>query len=543
MDKVSLLWPDHRAGYSRRVFDLGDTAMADLRVNELVAGARVDAAREILAVLKSMPVDEETVRYRQEIFNDFAHSPALADGFRAMMPTFSYLDTLLREKPEEELTLWRVLNRMRELDGYMQAVRSLHRLLTETGAASEGLRALRDMVGRIAEDEMFRALAEDLPARMPELNEIRSVTLGLNVNEWLEPSEVTLLSVNRTSFTSTPLLQKALDLLRTRQADGLDLSELSHGLSRVHQISFQSANPMFRFSRDIDVMLKAVLRDMIGLLRRHARVSTKFLLDLQPEISFSLAGLNLFRPLVARGFRFCVPAVSAGEKRCASLEGLFSASLALRMAGSDRDAAAMVLNDLRFDERARIYVLTGPNRGGKTTLTQAIGQAQVLFQAGLPVPAREATLSPVDGVFTHFPTAESGVLDQGRLGEEAARLREILLAATPRSLVLLNESISSTSYTEALYISRDVLKALRYLGCRGIFNTHAHDLAGFAAEVNEGVTGTSVVESLVAGMKDGERSYEVRVGPPLGSSYAHEIAVRNGLSFEQIVEARGGPSG
>jgi len=284
------------------------------------------------------------------------------------MPTLAYLDTLLREKPGEELTLWRVLNRMRELDGYMKAVRMLQQLLTEAGARSEGLGALRDRVAAIADEPMFKALAEDLPALMPELNEIKSVTLGLNVNEWLEPSEVTLLSLNRTPFTHTPFLQKTLELMRTREMQDQDMSDLWSGLARVHQLSFQSSNPMFRLSRDIDAMLKTVLRDTMRFLRRYARVST--------------------------------------------------------------------------------------------------------------------------------------------------------------------------SYSEALYISRDVLKALRHLGCRGIFNTHFHDLAGFAAEVNAGVPGDSAVESLVAGMRDGPRSYRVAIGPPLGSSYAHEIAARNGLRYEQIVEAR-----
>ncbi len=90
-----------------------------------------------------------------------------------------------------------------------------------------------------------------------------------------------------------------------------------------------------------------------------------------------------------------------------------------------------------------MWVLTGPNRGGKTTYTRAAGLAQVFFQAGLYVPAASARVSPVDAIHTHFPSRE-----QARLDAEAGRLAAIFRQATPRSLILLNEALSGTSAPE-----------------------------------------------------------------------------------------------
>jgi DNA mismatch repair ATPase MutS len=201
-----------------------------------------------------------------------------------------------------------------------------------------------------------------------------------------------------------------------------------------------------------------------------------------------------------------------------------------------------VLNDVRLDDSGRLYILTGPNQGGKTTFTQGLGVLQVLGQAGLFVPARSATLSPVDLVESHFPSEETGRLESGRLAEEARRLSAMFDRITDRSLVLLNETLSSTSPGEGLYLAEDVVKGLRLSGARGVFTTHLHELAERVEALNGEVEGGSKIGSLVAGVgaaperPDGEtrRTFDIRPGPPMGKSYARDIAERFEISFRKI---------
>jgi DNA mismatch repair protein MutS len=214
-------------------------------------------------------------------------------------------------------------------------------------------------------------------------------------------------------------------------------------------------------------------------------------------------------------------------------------------------AHGIVLNDVHFGEEGRVFVLTGPNRGGKTTFTQAVGLSHVLYQAGLLVPGTRARLSPVDAILTHFPMAEEYSLEAGRLGEEAQRLAAIFRRATPHSLILLNESLFSTSPGESLYLARDVVRALRYLGTRAIYATHLHELAANVEEINQQTPGEGRVASLVAtvdrvapgeggaehcsGDNDIARpTFRIETGPPMGLSYARQIATRYGISFEQL---------
>ena len=72
--------------------------------------------------------------------------------------------------------------------------------------------------------------------------------------------------------------------------------------------------------------------------------------------------------------------------------------------------ADIVRNDLDFDPEHTIYLLTGANRGGKTTLTQAVGLCYVLAQGGISTPAVNFELTPVDCIYTHYPADEDKTL-------------------------------------------------------------------------------------------------------------------------------------
>ena len=172
---------------------------------------------------------------------------------------------------------------------------------------------------------------------------------------------------------------------------------------------------------------------------------------------------------------------------------------------------------------------------------------QALAQVGMYVPAEEASISIADGIFTHFPLEEKADQSTGRLGEEAVRLNEIAEQISEQSLVLLNESLSSTSFGESLYIAGDFVKALSVLGCRVVFATHLHELADQIDEINDSVAGRSRLKSIVAlaeeipsGKKRGDgqakRLYKIVRAPPRGRSYEMEIARKHHISFEQVME-------
>ena len=215
--------------------------------------------------------------------------------------------------------------------------------------------------------------------------------------------------------------------------------------------------------------------------------------------------------------------------------------------GTKTDASLIlkVPNDVAMDttpENALIYVLTGPNRGGKSVITCAIGLCQVMLQLGMYLPAKSCIISPADGIYTHFPTGADDTIDKGRLGEECARLGEIFDAVSPQSLVLLDESLSSTGSYEAAYIAAEVLAGLSRVGCRCLFSTHLHELAAELDRINTQslAEGGVRIDTLVAGiMGEGKRSFKIVRAKPDGKSYARDIAERYGLTYENILRKIG----
>ena len=172
------------------------------------------------------------------------------------------------------------------------------------------------------------------------------------------------------------------------------------------------------------------------------------------------------------------------------------------------------MNDILIGPTGQILILTGPNGGGKTTYMQGVGVVHILAQLGCYVPGKQAIISPLENIFTHFPLEEKPESDTGRFGEEAIRLRKIFEQVTRHSLVLLNESLSSTSFSESLYLAQDIVRMLHRIGARVIYSTHLHELAYNVDELNASVPGDSKIISVVSSPIDAATQTEDAEGQP-----------------------------
>jgi dsDNA-specific endonuclease/ATPase MutS2 len=399
-----------------------------------------------------------------------------------------------------------------------------------------GWQALRDDLEATAQTAEFRALAAELPALREQIERCSSVTLGVNLDAQLRPESATLLSVNAGRFGGPQGLLGRLLGGRAGQA----------GISPLRQAGERQAfGPDRQLFLDLSQLIEEVTAPIAESLTRYARLSGAPLAALEGELAFYLGAARLIRSLRAESYVLTRPTIAPPDARVFQAQALYNLELALRLRGRPTAAgapAAPVANDSSFDEAGRIFILTGPNRGGKTTFTRAVGLAIVMAQAGLPVPAAGAQISPADAIFTLFPAAEQVQTGMGRLDEEAGRLASIFRRATDRSLVLINEPLGSTSPREAIEIARDLVCGLRILGVRGILVTHLHDLAYAAETLNEAVEGPSRVATLVAGAEGdpaggadhADRTYRISAGLPDGRSYAADIAVAHGLHLDQI---------
>ena len=521
---VSLCYPSGRpASAGGKDRPLVDRAADDLGLSAL--RARFELPAEFLYELCTDPA---TIRYRQEVLADAVASSELRTLFAQLQPMLHELAYFTKTRTEQSSPLQQAVWRLGELETYVACLTALEEAAALPGVRSAGMRALGDFVRERRQDEMYRRLEAELPALRGGLKRRASVTIGVNLDSQLRPAEAALLRVHDRKFEDTPLLTRLFGV-----------SNPFRPLTRVHRTS--AMTPLLG---ELDRVLGAVARPLAKALGQFVQLQVRDVLPLEQEIRFYLGGARLALALRERGMPTCIPELApAGERRSQASE-LYDVSLALSGAAAE-PARTVVRNDLDAGDDGRIAILTGPNQGGKTTFVRAVGVMHVLAQAGLPVAARTAAISPADRVITHFPSEEGGAVEGGRLAEEARRLGAVFGDATERSLVLLNESLSSTSPSESLYLAEDVVRALRLLGARAIFATHLHELGERLERINAEVDGGSLVASLVAGIApdgagaDGSparmrRTYRIAPGPPVGSSYARDIADRYQISFERL---------
>jgi DNA mismatch repair protein MutS len=294
--------------------------------------------------------------------------------------------------------------------------------------------------------------------------------------------------------------------------------------------------PLFR---DLAQVLDTVCQPIAQALRQYNTLPSGFLATLCGDLVFYLAAVRLMERLRSHGLTVCRPDIAPMAERVCELHEAYNLNLALHQIAHVDAQAPIVTNDVQMGEHGRIGILTGPNQGGKTTYTQMVGLCQILAQTGVWVPAARARLSPVDNIYTHYPVEEQLTKGTGRFGDEAQRLQQIFARGTRYSLILLNESLASTNPGESLYIAQDIVRILRRLGTRAIFATHLHELAADVAALNASTDGDSHIVSLVAsrmgaGEEGSRRSYKIAPGPPLGRSYAREIAAQYGISYDQL---------
>lgn len=492
---------------------------------------------DVLIDLKTCDVGEffctdcDVLRYRQEVFRDLEKNPAICDALRRMVPILSDITEVRRLGSDLSSENEGYLYSVTEVELYLSLIKMLSDELLPYEDKLQST-ALRDFCARIRElsqSEYHRELNEKLQKLSSRVREIKSVTVGVNLDSRLRPESAGVLSVNNEPFKAPGTLERIMRL-DFRSDDRTAIAKL---------IPFTKDRPenermalTYAFNNALGDVFRSSIHQWKKAIQSYVLQNTDFLIRMTSEIEFVTKATDLILRLRERGCTLCYPELHPAADKVFKTRGLLNPVIALKIDGD------LVANDFSFDENGLFFVITGPNRGGKSVITTAVGLAFAMAQLGLPITADEAALSPCDGIFTHFPASSEDTVEKGRLGEECARLNQIFDHLTENSLVLLDESLASTGSFEGAYIASDLLTAFSLLRCRGIFSTHLHDLAASVEKINAECLpqGGARIDNLVAEIKDdGSRSFRILRRMPDGKSYARDIAEKYGLSLDRLI--------
>ncbi|WP_437537180.1 DNA mismatch repair protein MutS [Sorangium sp. So ce726] len=204
----------------------------------------------------------------------------------------------------------------------------------------------------------------------------------------------------------------------------------------------------------------------------------------------------------------------------------------------ERYAAAghFVPNDTRLDlSGERLWLITGPNMAGKSTLMRQVALIVVLAQMGSYVPAREAEIGLVDRILSRVGASDNVARGESTFMVEMRETAEILRDATRRSLVILDEIGRGTSTYDGLAIAWAVAEHLfDAIGCRALFATHYHELTELSARA------PGIANHSVAAREHGDDViflHKLEAGPA-SRSYGVAVARLAGVPESVLARAR-----
>ncbi|MBO5450126.1 MAG: DNA mismatch repair protein [Lachnospiraceae bacterium] len=567
--KISLLYPK---GESNGFRIMSEVTMHDLgfdTICEAVADKKDGQQAMIMRVLSKMTDDPYVARYRSDIFEDIYKNPDMCKSMMEILDKINFLRDYgsFKKKYEEASGIWELMHRLEEINEYIGYVEAIYQCLSTADIQSEGLLGLREYINEIYHDNGFEDLKKDISKLKSSTQDLKSVTVGINLNERFEANSIGLISINNKYFTKSNVIGNFYDKIASKSPikDGTTwdgsykfhplnpvIEDFQYALEKTVMVNVASQNPLLvgklaavptgdttedvtrYMDRVTNHMLSLVVKNLRETLNKYVSISITEITNLIPEFSYYIRFAEYIKKLEKHGLKFSKLQI-ADEKEPDCMmraRGIYNMKLA-SVAISEQ--TEIITNDLDYDKEHLVYILTGANRGGKTTITQAIGQLFVLAQGGIRIPGEFFLFQPVDAVYTHFPADEDKTMDLGRLGEECKRFKELYFAATKNSLLLLNETFSTTSFEEGYYIAKDAIRAVLHKGIRTLYNTHMHKLAYDIDTFNEEETEGKAV-SLIVKAKTGQRSFKVEIAPPEGMSYAKDIAEKYGVTYEMLME-------
>jgi DNA mismatch repair protein MutS len=481
---------------------------ADLNLDQVLESITAGRGQYELKPFFYAPLyDAGAVRYRHEVLRDLEKREVLEPVSRfaeAMGRMRQHLQQVHKLHYQLQKQAWF----LDAVEIYCQAVHALAEELTGRDVTSRGLRRFRGYLAEYAGSDRFTSLAaetqalKDAFARIRYAVRIRGPRVTVSRYEG-EPDYGAEVEETFAKFKQGAVKSYLVRLREHAEMDHVEAQIVSL-VARLYPDEFGTLAGYCTGHRDY-------LDPTIGRFDR--------------EVQFYLAYLELIGPHRAAGLPFCYPRVSARSKEIAA-EDTFDIALANKLVPG---GGTVVTNDFYLAGPERIFVVSGPNNGGKTTFARTFGQLHHLASLGLPVPGRNARLFLPDRIYTHFEKEEDIETLRGKFEDELVRVHEILEQATEDSVIVMNESFNSTTLNDALFVGTEMMHRILDLGCLGVYVTFVDEIASLSEAT------VSTVSQIVP-ENPAERTFKVLRRPAEGLAYAWAIAEKYGLTEERLLE-------
>ncbi|GAA4392835.1 MutS-related protein [Tsukamurella soli] len=503
----SIMFRDPDPDAASTVDDTAPAYFADLNLDQVVSAVVAGRERYALEPYFYTPLPTAAdVEFRHAVFQDLERSAELheaAGEFAVRMRAVrDGLERAEQTRDRHERNGW-FLEAAR---GYVDAVQRLDRRLAQVVMLSEGLRDLRDELSDLAFATEFTELEASAGA-------VADALTGVRYTVHIKGSHVRV-----SAYEDSDDYEQEVTAALAR------LSPDDDGEPSTRRTRIGTMNPVEETILGLVAELEpAVFAELQSFCDRHRQFVQPQVDLLEREIQFYLSYLDFVARTAPVGGGYTYPQVS-DDTVMVRARDTYDLSLAILSSGS---GSPIVTNDIVAEGPERIVVVTGPNQGGKTTLARTFGQLFHLTAIGVPVPGRSLTIGLCDTIATHFAREESGADAHGRLEEELVRLHEILETATSRTVMVLNESLASTSLRDARLLGAAIMRRMIALDLRAVYVTFVDELTQ---------AGPTVVSMVAEADADDPRirTFKVVRRPADGVAHAEVLAKLHGLDYPAL---------
>jgi DNA mismatch repair protein MutS len=505
---TSILFPN---GGAPKGVEAAPDCFADLHLDEIIGAVTAGQPTHIDGFFYAPLRDVSTVEHRHQVFRDLE-----CEQTRQAVMRFAHGMRTMRHRLQQSKQLSNPLRRhgwfIHAVQTFCDAVALLGDDLAAVELTSRGLRDFDHYVAEYVESDTFRNLLSDSAAVQTELHRVRYTVHVQDLRVHVE---------------------KYSDQADYSAAAMATFARFTTEVTKDYHVSLKDRAETNHVDEQILECVATLYPDAFALLDRFCRRNAGFveptIAHFDHEISFYLSYSAFVRRLTTAGLNFSYPEVTT-EPGALAADDAFDLALAIRSADKGQ---SLVHNDFRLSGSERIFVVTGPNQGGKTTFARTIGQCAYLASLGCPIPARGARFTLADHIYTHFERQENLSTLHGKLEDELIRIHDVLSRATATSVIIMNESFSSTTVSDALMIGAEILQRIIQLRCIAVYVTFLDELAG-ADQACVSMVGAVAPDSPT------QRTFKFTRRPADGLAYAAALANKYGLNYD-ILRRRIGP--
>lgn len=448
----------------------------------------------------------DEINYRQDTFRDLEAS-SLFEAVQRFADEMRRMHSCIAQSTKYYYKFQKKALFLSAVEIYCSAVERLTAELVSAELNSRGFRSLRDFLNGYTERDDFRT-------QIAEAHRLRKDLTSIRYSIHIDGKRITVGRFGGEADLST-------DVLRTFEKFRQGATKEYHfRISNWPEMNHVEAAIMDRVAR----LYPEVFSRLEEFPVRHAGFVDTLIATFDREVQFYLSYIAFRKRVEQAGFYFCYPVVTASKDIHAA--NTFDLALANKLV---EERGHVVTNDFFLKDRERVFVVSGPNQGGKTTFARMFGQLHHLGCLGCPVPGSNATLFLFDRMFTHFERQEDLENLSGKLEDELNRIHRILEQATGRSILIMNESFLSTTLNDALFLSKQIMQRVFSLDMLCVTVTFLDELSTLSDST---VSMVSTVEPKDPAL----RTFKIVRKPADGLAYAAEIAQKYRLTQETIVE-------